>query len=77
MSVLSLRVIVSNDTSYTKLFSSGFLFASEANEKALAKNIIRCINYEKLWSEDKLLSHLKNYTWDTYFSKILNYSQLY
>ncbi len=68
-----LRVIVSEETSYTKLFSSGFLFSSKAKEKALAENIIRCINCKKLWNEDKLLSHLKNYTWDKYFLKILNH----
>jgi len=69
-----LRTIVSDETSYTELFSSGYLYSSKPNEKALVNTLKKCISCNDFWCEDKLFSYLDNYTWENYFQKILDFT---
>ena len=72
-----LRTIVSDETSDTELFSSGYLYSSKAKEKELFKTIKKCISCNNFWNQNKLFAHLEDYTWDNYFQKILNYTGFY
>ncbi len=69
-----LRTIVSDETSDSELFSSGYLYPCKAKEKELVKTINKCISSKNFWSQDKLFSYLEKYTWDNYFQKILKYT---
>ena len=71
--IFKLRVIVSDDTSYTDLFNSGYLFSSKPLESELAKTIIKCLETRNFWSHQKLYTHLSEYTWENYFSNIYQY----
>ena len=65
------KVLLSNETDPNEeLLSSGYYYLCEPTQIEVEKEIERSLENNKLLEVDRLKELLKNYTWESYFTKI-------